>query len=218
MPTSSRSPASCVSPRKFASVEYRDSRAGRNRQPVGFAVFYHLLATGEAFDELRIAPRRIDLDIRVYHIRRKLDAYLIIASPGSAVEQDADAALSHMLENRRHGNRTRDARRIPVSALIPRLRLDHAQPRLRQRGASRNYDRIRRPASDHAVRDSVQVLLIRLPQVHRKRLDFKALLRKPVRNRAAIQPAGDGAAKRSDVLVGKFAVVQFPLHTLSRSL
>ena len=170
-------------------------------QVVRLAVLYHLLASGKALHELRVAPGGVNLRLRIHHVRGELKAHLVVAPAGRAVEEGVDAALLETRQNRADGDGAGDAGGVPVAALIARLRLNYLQPRLRQRLAPRDDNGVRRAASDHALGDGVQIFLVGLSQVHRKGLDFETLVPKPARHRAAVQPAGHRAADYVDVFV-----------------
>ena len=182
---------------------------GSDRQTVGLAILDHLQPTRESLDELRVSPGRVNFDIRINHVRGKLHSHLVVAPACRAMKHYGNAALPHILQYGGDRNGPRDAGRIPVTTFIPRLRLDHLQPRLGQRRSPRHNHSVRSAAPDHPVRDSIQILLVRLTQVHREPLHLEPVLSQPVRHRAAIQPPGHRPPDHTHILLSKFAPVHY---------
>ena len=174
---------------------------GSDRQAVGFAVFDHLQAAGESLDELRVAPRGVDLYGRVEHVGGELEPDLVVATPSGAVKQHPDVSSSQLGQYRGNGDGTGDAGCVPVSAFVTRLRLDHLEAGGGQGSASREYHGVRRAGSEHTVFDRVEILFVGLPEVHRERVDLEPLVSQPMGDGAAIQSAGHRAADQGDVLL-----------------
>ena len=147
------------------------------------------------------------MDGRLQCVGRELHAHLIIATPCRAVEQHANVLCLHLRQDRSHRYRASYSGCIPVSALIPCLRLDNLQPGFRKRLLPWDDMRALRTTPKHSVLYGVQILLVRLSQVHREAMNRETFALQPVRNRTGVQATGDRSSYLSNVVVFKFAPV-----------
>ena len=101
--------------------------AGLSRRPNGqlirLTVFDHLLPAGKPVHELRVSPRSVDLQRRVQDVGRKLETYLVVATPRGAVKQHADLTLPKLWKDCGDGDGSCYARRVPVPTFVAGLGL-----------------------------------------------------------------------------------------------
>ena len=190
-------------------------RRGLDREVVLLAVVEHLLSAWKLGDELRVAPGGVYIHVRTEHVGGDLEAHLIVAAPGGAVEEDGDVPRLKLLEQCLHRDGPGDARGVPVPAFVAGLRLQHLQAGIGQSLMSRDDEGVDGSAASHPVSDGPDVLLIRLAEIDRAAGHVEPFAREPVGRRAAIESARNGAADQGDVLVLQLAPVHVRCDVLS---
>ena len=134
---------------------------------------------------------------------------LVIAASGRAVKQHTDILRLNLREHRADRDGPSDARRIPVTAFVPRLRLYDFQTRLCESVLSLHNLRALRAAAEHALLHGIEALLVGLSEVNGVAVHGKALALQPVRNCATVQTTGHRACYMRYVAVLEFT----PVHS-----
>ena len=165
----------------------------------------HLGAAGELLEEIRVAPRRVDAEGRIHHVDVALEAHLVVAAPRRAVDEHRAAGLLHRGQEVLDGDGAGDARRVPVAAVIHRLALDRLEADVGH--VLRDIDDLRDDARGrHLLLDVVDVLLVRLADVRRERLDLDARVLENAANRLRVEPARHAHANRLSLEIFEFHV------------
>ena len=119
---SSRTPASIERPKRFSSIENGDAAVCDDRDALRERVLDLLVARPDA-----VAQRRDHLHARVVRLERELEAELVVALAGAAVDDGLGAELERDLGDRLRDHRPRERRDERVLALVQRVRQDRSR-------------------------------------------------------------------------------------------
>ena len=148
----------------------------------------HLSAAGELRKEVGVAPRGVDSELRVHHVRVALEAHLVVAATRRAVDEGDAARLLHRGKELLHRDGARDAGGIPVAAVVHGLALHRLEADVGH--FLRDVDDRRLNArGGHLLLDVVDILFVGLADVRAERLDLHARVLEDAADRLRVESA-----------------------------
>ena len=197
--SSSRSFASCVAPRMFASVEYAfstDAPCGRPR-----ASSHSLISRRPPSSSTNavVEPRLVDAQVRVREQAVAVEALDVVALVRRAVAPDVDAVLGHRLHEQRPGDGAAERRRVEVAPARPsgcgtRRTAARRSPRGRAAPCSRRARRPRRRTAARAPGTASMSGSSYWPRSAVNAYGIGAVLAHPGERAARVEAAGEGDA------------------------
>ena len=167
--------------------------AGEGDDAVLGQVLAHLRAAGELLEEQRVAPGGVDRHLGGELVRVALEAHLVVAAAGGAVDERVDAAPLHRLDDLARRDRAADAGGVPVAAVVHRLALDRLEADVGH-GLADVDDRRLHAAGLHLLLDVVDVLLVGLAEVRGEAEHVGAGLAQAHGDGFRVESAGDADA------------------------
>ena len=150
--------------------------------------FDHLSAAGEELEKVGIAPRSVNAELRIKNIRITLKAHLVIAAARSTVNENLATSLLHRGKKLLNRYSASDTRRVPISTIIHSLTLNSLKADISHLFSNINDGRIDTGRS-HTLSNIVNILLVSLAYISRKRLNLNAGIKKNTANRLRIKTA-----------------------------
>ena len=186
---SSSTPASIARPKRFSSIENGDACVATTGMPVGERVLDLLVARPDP-----VAQRCDHVQPGVVRLERELEAELVVALAGAAVDDRLGAELDRELGDRLGDHRPRERRDERILALVERVRLDRASALLlRERRLPVDEHDVVRTGRAAALDRLLEVELLADVDEHGDDLvEAVPVLLQPADDAARVEPAREG--------------------------